>query len=239
MWKWESDEVQWFDFSAASTRLASADMVVGLWFDNSEGESPVVEWFDLARKSERNRFQNCLYKFPTMLEGVASSRGVAGISMVCEDFVSAIAPAPSTSSVESAVSEAEQSTPKISFARYHSLWPQNADSPKLLAYDGATQSLCLFSGKTVVVFAKGQPSYRGSNARVGMSFWSFAMAGEIAPGGTCPSPAGQRGTGGTRNEKDFKIRGETKVHLAFVDLRSLQSADIPSGKPAIRKGLVL
>ena len=199
VWKWESDDVQWFEFSAGSTRLASTDMVMGIWFDNSEGQSPVVKWLDLARKSDREiRLQNCLYKSPTMLEGVVSSRGLAGISFVCEDFVSAIAPASSASSAESAVSEAEHSTPTINFARYHSLWPQNADSPKYLAYDGASQSLCLLSGKTVVVFAKGEPSYRGSNATLGISFWSFAIAGNTRRGSTCPSPAGQRGTGGTR-----------------------------------------
>ena len=45
--------------------------------------------------------------------------------------------------------------------------------------------------------------------------------------------------GAHEGEKDFKIRGETKVHLAFVDLHSLQSETYPLEKLPSEKGLYL
>jgi len=125
-----------------------------------------------------------LYAPETRLEGVAISKGVVGISLVSNDLISSFPTnIGKTSSEPSSKSDAQirENTIHDSVARYHSLWPQRAQPPKLLAFDAASQSLALAGDREIVVFGKTHSSTRGQVSNtMPMDSWSVGVAGGSA-----------------------------------------------------------
>ena len=182
LWKWATNEIRTFSLEANVLRLQSDDMVVGIVNPISSSETSELAWLDLNDSDVRTyTFQNILYAPETRLEGVAISRGVVGISLVSNDLISSFPTnIGKTNSEPSSESDAQigQNNIHASFARYHSLWPQRAEAPKLLAFDAASQSLALAGDREIVVFGKTQSSTRGqTSTRMPMDSWSLGMAG--------------------------------------------------------------
>jgi serine/threonine protein kinase len=150
LWTWPTNKIRTFYLDANVLRLQSDDIVVGLVTPISASETSHLVWLDLNDSSVRTyTFQTILYAPETQLEGVAISKGVAGISLVSNDLISAFPTNTGKINKEpSSESDAQidESTTHDSVARYHSLWPQRAESPKLLAFDAASQSLSRRSG---------------------------------------------------------------------------------------------
>ncbi len=182
LWKWATNEIRTFSLEANVLRLQSDDNVVGIVNPISSSETSELAWLDINDSTVRTyTFQNILYAPETRLEGVAISSGVAGISLVSNDLISSFPTNfEKTNSEPSNESDAQiaQKTSHASFARYHSLWPQRAEAPKLLAFDAASQSLALAGDREIVVFGKTQSSTRGQTSnRMPMNSWSVGMAG--------------------------------------------------------------
>jgi serine/threonine protein kinase/WD40 repeat protein len=182
LWKWATNEVRTFSLEANVLRLQSDDMVVGIVNPISSSETSELAWLDLNDSDVRTyTFQNILYAPETRLEGVAISRGLVGISLVSNDLISSFPTnIGKTNSEPSRESDAQigQNTIHPSFARYHSLWPQRTEAPKLLAFDAASQSLALAGDREIVVFGKIQSSTRGGiSTRMPMDSWSVGTAG--------------------------------------------------------------
>ena len=238
VWKWESDKVQPFELKATEVRLASADLVIGLWTGNKAGQIVNLTWFDLSDHAVRETISlTCLYNGVISLEGVASSSGLAGLSLVCHDLVSAVAPeAASAASTD----KLPQNPPKINTVWYHSLWPQADESPRFLAYDGASQTICLADGSSIVVLAKGDPSQEGiSPLELDMSFWSYAIAGDNALVVEEPRLSVNDEPAGPTSDTLLTARGKAKVALNVIDLRSLQVNHFPLEKVPSKRGLYL
>jgi serine/threonine protein kinase/WD40 repeat protein len=182
LWKWATNKIRTFSLEANVLRLQSDDMVVGIVTPISSSETSQLAWLDINDSNVRTySFQNILYAPETRLEGVAISKGVFGISLVSNDLISSF---PTniwkTNSEPSSKSDSQigQSTIHDSFARYHSLWPQRAETPKLLAFDAASQSLALAGDREIVVFGKTQSSTRGQTSNtMPMDSWSLGVAG--------------------------------------------------------------
>ncbi|HEY2828339.1 MAG TPA: WD40 repeat domain-containing protein, partial [Pirellulales bacterium] len=182
LWKWATNEIRTFSLEANVLRLQSDDMVVGIVNPISSSETSELAWLDINDSDVRTyTFQNILYAPETRLEGVVTSRGVVGISLVSNDLISSFPTnIGKTNSVPSSESDAQigQNTIHASFARYHSLWPQRAEAPKLLAFDAASQSLALAGDREIVVFGKTQSSTRGqTSTRMPTDNWSLGTAG--------------------------------------------------------------
>jgi serine/threonine protein kinase/WD40 repeat protein len=182
LWKWASNEIRTFSLEANVLRLQSDDMVVGIVNPISSSETSELAWLDINNSNVRTyTFQNILYAPETRLEGVANSKGVLGISLVSNDLISSFPTnIGKTNSEPSSESDAQigQNTIHASFARYHSLWPQQAEAPKFLAFDAASQSLALAGDREIVVFGKRKSSTRGQTlTRMPMDSWSLGMAG--------------------------------------------------------------
>jgi serine/threonine protein kinase/WD40 repeat protein len=182
LWKWATNEIRTFSLDANVLRLQSDDIVVGLVTPMSAGATSKLVWFDLDDSSVRTHtFQTILYAPETRLEGVAISKGLPGISLVSNDLISSFptstgknSSAPSSKSDE----QIDESTTQDSVARYHSLWPQRAASPMLLAFDAASQSLALAGDPEIVVFGKTQSTTRKHPSTImPMDSWSFGTAG--------------------------------------------------------------
>ena len=240
VWKWESDQMQSFELKATDVRLANADQVVGLWSGNKAGKIVSFTWFDLKQNViQDSSSQTCLYNGSLSLEGAQASSGLAGLSVVCPDMVSAIAPSLPASPPLSAV-EAVRNPPKVKTVWYHSLWPQADQSPKLLAYDGASQSICLADGRSVVVFAPGVPTtHEVSPLQFDMSFWSYCIAGNHALVVEEPRLSIDSESDDSDHDTQLKVRGDAKVALQVIDLVSLQANQYPLEKITSKKGLYL
>ena len=239
VWKWDSDNVQPFELKAIEVRLASADLVVGVWTGNKAGQAVTLTWFDLNRHAVRETISlTCLYNGVISLEGVASSSGLTGLSLVCHDLVSAIAR--EAASGAASTDELPRNPPEIDTVWYHSLWPQADESPRFLAYDGASQSICLADGSSIVVFAKGDPNQEGmSPLELGMSFWSYAIAGDNALVVEEPRLSVDEEPSEPAGDTQLKARGDAKVVLKVIDLRSLQVNHYPLEKIPSKRGMYL
>ena len=240
VWKWESDKVQSFELKATEVRLAKADLVVGLWTGNKAGQIVSFIWFDLNQNTVRKMSSHsCLYNGAISLEGVAASSGLAGLSVVCRDLVSAVAPMPAAATAGS-TDELLGNPPKINTVWYHSLRPQSDESPRFLAYDGASQSICLADGSSVVVFATSRPSGEGvSPLKLDMSFWSYAIAGDNALVVEEPRLSVDAEPEGPGGDTQLEVRGNAKVALKVIDLRSLQVKQYSLEKIPSKEGLYL
>jgi WD40 repeat protein len=182
LWKWATNEIRTFSLEANVLRLKSDDNVVGIVTQISSSEISQLVWLDVNDSSVRTyTFENILYAPETRLEGVAISRGVAGISLVSNDLIDSFPTNPEKTNLEpSSKSDAQirENTIHDSVARYHSLWPQRAETPKLLAFDAASQSLALAGDREILVFGKTQSSTRGQTSNtMPMDSWSVGMAG--------------------------------------------------------------
>lgn len=182
LWKWATNEIRTFSLEANVLRLQSDDKVVGIVTPISSSETSQLVWLDLNDSNVRTHaFQNILYAPETRLEGVATSKGVVGISLVSNDLISSFpTKLEKTNSDPPSEPNAQigQKTFHTSVARYHSLWPQRAETPKLLAFDAASQSLALAGDREVVVFGKTESSMRGQlPSTIPMDSWSVGIAG--------------------------------------------------------------
>ncbi|HVT29442.1 MAG TPA: protein kinase [Lacipirellulaceae bacterium] len=182
LWKWATNKIRTFSLDANVLRLQSDDKVVGIVTPISSSETSQLAWLDLNDSNVRTyTFPNILYAPETRLEGVAISKGVVGISLVSNDLISSFPTSiGKTNSEPSSNSDAQigHNTTHDSVARYHSLWPQRAETPKLLAFDAASQSLALAEGREIVVFGKTQRSTRGQASNtMPMDSWSVGTAG--------------------------------------------------------------
>ena len=182
LWQWATNEIRTFSLDANVLRLQSDDIVVGLVTPISASETSQLVWLDLNDSNIRTySFQTILYAPETQLEGVAISKGVAGISLLSNDLISSFPTV--TEKIKSELSsksdaQVGQSTIHDSVARYHSLWPQRAEIPELLAFDAASQSLALAGDREIVVFDKTPASTRRQpSTMMPMESWSFGTAG--------------------------------------------------------------
>jgi serine/threonine protein kinase/WD40 repeat protein len=182
LWKWETNDVRTFTSAGNILRLRSDDILVGLRNPSSSSVTSELYW-QIINESELGSytFQNILFTSQMRLEGVTTGRGVAGISLVSNDMIKTfpanIAKPGSESGSKSDAPDGQHTIP-VSFARYHSLWPQRAEAPKLLAFDAASQSLALGGGREIVIFGNAQTSARRQlSTRIPMDNWSLGMAG--------------------------------------------------------------
>ena len=221
VWKWESDQMQSFELKATDVRLANADQVVGLWSGNKAGKIVSFTWFDLKQNViQDSSSQTCLYNGSLSLEGAQASSGLAGLSVVCPDMVSAIAPSQN------------RLVPLIVAA--------SGPISKLLAYDGTSQSICLADGRSVVVFAPGVPTtHEVSPLQFDMSFWSYCIAGNHALVVEESRLSIDSESDDSDHDTQLKVRGDAKVALQVNELVSLQANQYPLEKITSKKGLYL